>query len=177
MKRRDRSRWFAKGTSQIAIIPAEWRGLFVPSLLVFGLQAGILTAGCEARTRLGDMGQLTVSEDMGAGIVAMKRLQQLEHGMLLGWRAGVDFFTLGIDATLVADADGTAVVAPGMNATYGLGQNGNDVAIATDIPVVTGLAEAGFARSNQILDGVVAVATRGRAVDDEEFDILLLEWC
>lgn len=123
------------------------------------------------------MGQLTVSEDMGSGIVAMKRLQQLVHGMLLGWRASVDFFTLGIDAALIADADGTAVIAPGMNATNGLGQNGNDVAIATDIPVVTGLAEAGFTRSNQILDGVVAVATRGRAVDDEEFDILLLEWC
>ena len=122
------------------------------------------------------MRELAVTDDAGTGIVLMERLQQLKQGMLLSRRTGVDLAALWIQASFVADAERTAVVASGMNTSNGLGQDGNNVAIATDIVVVGGLTEAGFARSNQFLDRELAVAARSGAVDDEEFHVVVIKW-
>ena len=67
------------------------------------------------------------------------------------------------------------VIVLGMNTLDRLGQNGDYIAIATDIVVVGGLTEASDASSNEAFDGEGLVAATARAVDDQELHGLVLE--
>ena len=100
-----------------------------------------------------------MTDDASFGIVAVERLQELEEGGLLLGSASVGFASMGIYTALVTDAQRTAVVTSGVSATDSLGQNRNQVAVAANVPVVTGLTELGFACGSKVLDREVAVAT------------------
>ena len=98
--------------------------------------------------------------DAGIGILCRQFLEQGEHGSLLGFSPGVVGTTFLIKTTFVANAEGTIVVVAGMSATDILRENGDNGAIAKDVVVVGGLAEAGLASRNQAFDAERAVAAR-----------------
>ena len=135
-----------------------------------GLQGGILDAGGKAGALLGDVGQLTVADDAGIGVLGGEFLQQLVEGVLLGLSAGVGRMALLIETALIDNTEGTVVVMAGMDALDGLGQQGNDTAIVADIVVVGALAILGLAAGNEILYAEGLVAGIGHAMDDEELD-------
>ena len=58
----------------------------------------------------------------------------------------------------------------GMDALDGLGQQGDDIAIAADIIMVRALTILGLAAGDEVLDTEWLVAAVGHAVDDEEFN-------
>ena len=95
------------------------RAPFVICLL--RLQVGILTGGIEAGAVLGHVGKFAMPHDANLWVIPSKRLQQLIECLLLGRRSGVIIVALGVDTAFIADADGTAVVIPGMNTTHILG--------------------------------------------------------
>ena len=69
------------------------------------LQLGVLLRREEVGTGLGDVGQLTVAENLGVGVVRLQGPQQGPHGVLLGLGAGVGRMAVGEQTALVADAD------------------------------------------------------------------------
>ena len=72
-----------------------------------------------------------------------------------------------IEASLVGDAKGAPVVALHMDALDTLRQEGDDVAIATDVPMVGYLAPLLLACVNQGFHAEGLVAAVGHAVHDE----------
>ena len=137
---------------------------------ILGLQRGILDAGGETGTALGYVRQLTVADDAGIRILGSEFLQQLVKGVLLGLGASIGRLAVLIKTTLIDNAQGTVVVVTGMNALDCLGQQRNDIAIATDIIVVRTLAILGLAAGNEVLDTERTVARVCHAVDDEELN-------
>ena len=87
--------------------------------------------------------------------------------MLLGLRAGVSRMALLIEASLIDNTKGAPVVAFDMDALDALRQEGDDVAVATDIPVVGYLAPLLLAGIYQGLHAEGAVAAVSHAVHDE----------
>ena len=88
--------------------------------------------------------------------------------MLLFLRASVVRLAFLIQTAFVADADGVGVVVLGMGALDGFGQQGDDIAIAADIIVVTALAVLGLACGNQGLHTEGTVALRGTTVNNDK---------
>ena len=117
-----------------------------------GLEGGVVGAGVEAGTGLGNVGQVTMTEDAGIGVVGLERLQQVPEGGLLCRRAGVSRMTVRGEATLVADAEGVLVVVAGMGAGQILMTSLIDLTIACDVVVVTGEPEAGIMAGYEVLD-------------------------
>ena len=75
-----------------------------------------------------------MTKDASIGVVTGEIFQQLVEGVLLGLSAGVGRMALLIEASLIDDAKGTPVVAFDMDALDALREQGDDVAIASDIP-------------------------------------------
>lgn len=121
-------------------------------LCLLRLQRGILGLGIEAGTGLGDVGQVTMTEDAGIGVVGLERLQQVPEGGLLCRRAGVSGMAVGGEATFVADAERVLVVVAGMGAGQILMTSLIDLTIACDVVVVTGEPEAGIMAGYEVLD-------------------------
>jgi hypothetical protein len=88
--------------------------------------------------------------------------------VFLGFSASVGSNAVLIKTTFIDNTQRTVVVVTGMNALNGLGQQGNDIAIAADIVVVRTLAILGLTAGYQVLDAERAVARVCHAVDDEE---------
>ena len=114
--------------------------------------------------------------DAGIGILCRQFLEEGEHGSLLGFSPGIVGPTFFIKTAFIANAEGTTVVVTGVGSTDILWENGDDGAVATDVVVVGGLAEAGHAGGDQVLDTEGAVAVRGATVDDEQSDCVVLEF-
>ena len=131
--------------------------------------------GIEAGTGFGYTWQIAVAHDAGFGIVFAKILQQREEGVLLFLGTRVGSLAFLIETAFIADGDGTVVVVPGMDALDRFGQNGDDIAIAPNVVVVTGLAETGVACGDEAFDGEGAVGATAGAVNDEEFHSLVLQ--
>ena len=105
-----------------------------------------------------------MTDDAGIGVLDGEFLQQLVKSMLLSFGTGVGGMAVLIESTFIDDAKGTIVVVTGMNALHVLGQQRNDVAIATDIVVVAALAIFGFATGYQVLYTERTVALGGCAM-------------
>ena len=104
--------------------------------------------------------------DPGIRILGRQFLEQGEHRSLLGLSPGVGRTPLLIQPTLVADTERATVVVAGMSPTDILWENGDDGAVATDIIMIGGLAEAGHASRNQVFDAERPVAAGCAAVND-----------
>lgn len=116
-----------------------------------------------------NVGEVAVTEDGGGGVVGLEGFQEGPKGGLLLRGAGVGFYAFGVDASFVADADGVLVVVTGMGTDEVLMAGLVDFAVAGDVVVVSGEAEALLVVSDEFFHGVGTVFTRGAAVDDDEF--------
>lgn len=117
-----------------------------------------------------------MAHDTGIGIVLVEFLQQRENGMLLFLSASVGSAAFLIKSSFVADAQRTVVVVLGMSALDILGQDGDGVAIATNVVMVGGLAKAGFACGNKAFDCKRLIAATAGAVNQEDLHIGMLQW-
>ena len=133
---------------------------------ICGLEIGVVSRCQEARTILGDMRQFTMPNDPGIRILGRQFLEQGEHRSLLGLSPGVGRTPLLIQPTLVADTERATVVVAGMSPTDILRKNRDDRTVTTNIIMIGGLAEAGHASRNQVLDAERPVAARRRAMND-----------
>ena len=100
----------------------------------------------KTRTGLLDTGEVSVTEDLGFGIVGAEALEKLYHGLFLGWGSGIGWTAVGIKAALVADADAVGVVMLGMGAGHLLGTARIDGAVLGDVVVVAD----GFETSGEV---------------------------
>ena len=69
------------------------------------MEVCVVLAGQVAWTGLGNAGELTVTHDVGFGIVLVECLQQFEEGMLLFLSSRVVGFSFLVETTFVADTD------------------------------------------------------------------------
>ena len=104
--------------------------------------------------------------DAGIGILCRQFFEEGEHGSLLGFSPGVVGTAFLIETTFVANAERAMVVVAGMSSTDILRENGDNGAVATDVVVIGGLAEAGNASRNQAFDTERAVAAGRRTMYD-----------
>lgn len=116
-----------------------------------------------------NVGEVVVTEDGGGGVVGLERFQEGPEDGLLLRGASVGFYAFGVDASFVADADGVLVVVTGMGTDEVLMAGLVDFAVAGDVVVIAGEAEAFLVVSDEFFHGVGTVFTRGAAVDDDEF--------
>ena len=101
-----------------------------------------------------------MGHDAGRRILCRQFLEQGKHGSLLGVSTSVARTTFLIETTFITDAERALVVVDGMSTTDILWENRDNGAIATDVVVIGGLAEAGLASRNQAFDAERAVAAR-----------------
>jgi len=87
--------------------------------------------------------------------------------VLLGFSTGVGRFALLGETSLVADADAVLVVVTGMGAGQVLMAGLIHLAVAGDVVVVAGEAEAGLMAGNEGRNGEWAVLAGGTAVNDD----------
>ncbi len=109
-----------------------------------------------------------MTEDGGVGIVGLQGTKEGDEGGLLFLGAGVGFTALGVDASLIADADAVLVVMAGMGAREVFMTGLEHLTITGDVIVVGGEAEAGLVAGDELGDREGPVAARGAAVDDDE---------
>ena len=142
--------------------------------MVFGLKGGIIGGSHEAGTGLDDMGKFVMTYDTGIGVLRDEVLEEGEHRCLLSLGPGIYSTAFLIQTAFVADAERTTVVVAGMSPTDILRENGDYVAVTTDIIMIGGLAETGHACGDQVVDAEGLVAARGAAVNNEQFDCRML---
>ena len=80
--------------------------------------------------------QVVVADDQGAGVTPVQVFEQLSHGLLLCLGARVGGLSADIQATLVADADGVAVVVQAVGPDQKLGPARLHLSVAADDVVV-----------------------------------------
>jgi hypothetical protein len=131
------------------------------------LKCSVLDAGWIAGTAFVYARELAVTEDAGIGVVTGEIFQQLVEGVLLGLSAGVGGLALLIEASLVDDAKGAPVVALYMDALDALREQGDDIAIASHVPVVRYLAPLLLAAVNQRFHAEGLVAGVADTMHDE----------
>ena len=95
--------------------------------------------------------------------------------MLLGLGAGVAGSAVFVQTAFVDNAEGTVIVVTDVNALDVLRQERNDIAVETDVVVVTALAVLGFTTGNQVFNTERAVAFGSGAVNDQEPDVIGIE--
>ena len=133
-----------------------------------GLQVGILGLGIEAGTFLADVGEVAVAEDLGIGIVDFQGPEQGIEGGLLFEGTGVLGTSLGVESSLVADADAVLVVVAGMGTGEVLMTGLVELSVPGDVIVVAGEAETGLVAGDELGDREGPVAARGATVNDDE---------
>ena len=102
--------------------------------------------------------------------------QQGMKCLLLLYSACVSLLAILSESALVDDAQGATVITSGMHALHGFGQQGNDITVETHVVVVTTLSKLGLTAGNQVLHAEGLVASGCRAVDNQQFNIGMLQW-
>ena len=85
-----------------------------------------------------DPGEVMMTKDLGIGIIGLQSTQQGDEGMLLGRGACVGSFAIGIETSLIANANTVGVVATGMGSNHILGAALVEMAILGDVVMVAG---------------------------------------
>ena len=112
-----------------------------------------------------------MAADEGLGELAMEVAEEADEGSSLLEGAGVLRFTFGIEAALIADADGAAVEGSAMGSYLVEAAVLRHGAITADVEVITHVDESTPQMvAPELLRGVVLVLTGGGAVDDEKSD-------
>lgn len=122
------------------------------------------------------MGQLTMTQNAGFGILSGEFLQQLIQCVFLGFGARVFGFAFCIQTAFIHDTEGTVVVVAGMHTLDGLWQEWDDTAIVAHVVVIGALAVLGLAAGYQVLHAERPVTGVGHTVHDQHFHIVMLQW-
>ena len=88
--------------------------------------------------------------------------------MLLFGCPGIGRTTLGVETSLIADANAVLVVVLGMGADEVFMTRLVHLTITGDVIVVGGEAETGLVAGNEVSDRERSVAARGATVNDDE---------
>ena len=80
--------------------------------------------------------QVVVTDDHGVGVTPVQVFQQLSHRNLLLSRSRVGGLTADVQTTLVAHADGVAVVAQAVGTNHPFWSAGLNLSVTTDDVVV-----------------------------------------
>ena len=108
-----------------------------------------------------------MTKDLGIGIVDLQGSKQRDEGMLLGRGAGVVGLAIGIEATLIADADGMGVITTGMGTDHLLGAALVQLAVLGDVVMVArGLKTPTLVACLEVLGGKVLGDFRGGAMNN-----------
>lgn len=105
------------------------------------MNAGEPLLDIERWTLLVNAREISMTQDLGFRIVGAETLQKLSHRSLLRWRAGVGRTTIGIQTTLVTDADAVGVVMTGMSARLRLRTARINHSVLRDVIVITDVTE------------------------------------
>ena len=138
-------------------------------LLVGGviLNVLVLLLGIEAGAAFTYVREVAVTEDDGLGVVDAERLEQGVQSGFLRCGAGVLGTALGVETALVADADAVLVVVAGMGAGEVLMARLVQLAVAGDVVVVAGEAEAAVVAGDERGDGERPVLAGRRTVNND----------
>ena len=138
-------------------------------LLVGGVILNILVLllGIEAGAVLVDVGEVTVAEDDGFGVVDAERLEQGVQSGFLRCGAGVLGTALGVETALVADADAVLVVVAGVGAGEVLVAGLVQLTVALYVVVVAGEAEAAVVAGDERGNGERPVLAGRRTVNND----------
>ena len=111
-----------------------------------------------------------MTEDLGIRIVLLQGTEKGNESGLLFGSTGVGRTTLGVETSLIADADGVLVVVAGMGADEVFMTRLIHLTVPGDVIVIGGEAEASLVTGDEVSDRKRPVAARGAAVDDDEVD-------
>ena len=95
----------------------------------------------ETGTLLVNTREISMTQDLGFRIVGTETLQKLSHRRLLRWCAGVGRAGIGIQTTLVTDADAVGVVMTGMSSRLRLRTARINHSVLRDVIVITDVTE------------------------------------
>ena len=111
-----------------------------------------------------------MTKDGSIGIVLLQTSEKSNEGLLLFGSTGVGRTAVGVETTLIADADAVLVVMLGMGASEVFMTRLVHLTITGDVIVVGGEAETGLVAGNEVSDRERSVAARGATVNDDEID-------
>ena len=114
-----------------------------------------------------DIGEVTVTEDDGLGVVDAERLEQGVQSGFLRCSARVLGTALGVETALVADADAVLVVVEGVGAGEVLVARLVQLAVALYVVVVAGEAKAAVVAGDERGDGERPVLAGRRTVNND----------
>ena len=126
----------------------------------------IFLLGVEAGAVFLDAGEVAVAEDDGLGVVLAQGAQQGDEGGFLLGGAGVPGTAFLVETALIADADGVLVVVADVGTGQVLVACLVELAVAGDVVVVAGEAEAGVVIGYERRHGEVLRLPRRTAVND-----------
>ena len=130
---------------------------------------GQILGGIEAGAVLLDPGKVAMAKDAGIGVVDLQGAEQRHEGTLLSRGTGVGGFAIGIEASLIADADGMGVVATGVGTNHIFGTALVQLTVLSDVIVVArGLKAPTLVASLEVLGGKVLGDFGGGAMDNNQ---------
>ena len=110
-----------------------------------------------------------MAKDLGIGVVDLQGAEQRHEGVLLGRGTGVVGLAIGIETTLIADADTMGVVATGVGTNHLLGAALVQLAVLSDVIVVArGLKAPTLVAGLKVLRGKVLGDFGGGAMDNNQ---------
>lgn len=122
----------------------------------------------ERWTLLVNTWEISMTQNLGFGKVGTETLQKLSHCCLLRWRAGVGRTGIGIQTTLVTDADAVGIVMTGMSSWLRLRMARINLSVLRDVIMVTDVTEtSGKMTRLQFAYREVLGNSGGTAVDDD----------
>ena len=110
-----------------------------------------------------------MAKDAGIGIVDLQGSKQGDEGMLLGRGTGVVGLAIGIETTLIADADTMGVIATGVGTNHLLGAALVQLTVLGDVVMVArGLIAPTLVACLEVLGGKVLGDFGGGAMDNNQ---------
>lgn len=132
---------------------------------------GIFLCRIEAGTVLTDARKVAMTEDLGIRIVLLQGTEKGNESGLLFGSTGVGRIAVGVETSLIADADGVLVVVAGMGADEVFVTRLIHLTVPGDVVVIGGEAEASLVTGDELGDREWTVAARGATVDDDEVNV------
>lgn len=132
---------------------------------------GIFLCRIEAGTVLTDARKVAMTEDLGIRIVLLQGTEKGNESGLLFGSTGVGRIAVGVETSLIADADGVLVVVAGMGADEVFMTRLIHLTVPGDVVVIGGEAEASLVTGDELGDREWMVAARGATVNNDEINV------
>ena len=122
----------------------------------------VFSTGIEAGTGLANPGKVTMTKNLGIGVIGLQGAKKRDERLLLRRGAGVGRLAIGIEASLIANANTVGVVTTGVGSYHVLGAALVQVPVLGDVVVVASGGEApGLVTGLEGFGGEVARDARG----------------